>query len=80
MTVENVKIIQNKIETKKAELTRAEGRKEQLMTQLKDEFSCSTLDDAQILQEKFLKEIEEKGLELDTAGMEIDKLLATGIV
>lgn len=80
MNVDEVKIIQDKIEVKKAELIKAEGRKEQLMSQLKDEFGCNTIAEAEAKQAELLTQISTKESELQTAGQEIDNLMAEGIV
>ena len=46
MTIDEVKNLQGEIQEKVAEKTRLEGRREQLMTSLKDDFGCSSLESA----------------------------------
>ena len=80
MTVEEVKVIQDKIKVKQDELTRAEGRKDQLMAQLKEEFDCGSIADAEQLIEKLTDQIKEASVELESIGDTIQDMLTEGIV
>jgi hypothetical protein len=73
MNSEKLMDMKERIEKKKSEKSRLEGKKEQLESQLKREFECDSVEDAKLLIDKMDADIEELDEKIQSKEKEIER-------
>jgi hypothetical protein len=73
MNSEKLMDMKDRIEKKKSEKSRLEGKKEQLESQLKREFECDSVEDAKLLIDKMDADIEELDEKIQSKEKEIER-------
>ena len=58
MTIDELKKVQGEIQEKIAEKTKLEGRREQLLTNLKKDFGCSSVESAKVKLSELIEQSE----------------------